>query len=222
MTNTGFNEEGVELIDDTTAPGYPVYAKKKRDPRYALTERELTFTKNVARGLNPTAAARAAGYYAPSNASSRIMKLEKIRKAIAIERAHFVRVNSMSKKKVMDGFLEAINMAKIKSDPIAMVAGWREIAKMCGYFEPVKHQIQIDVSGRVVVQKLQSMSDAELVKLAEGDGTVIDAEFSPIGTENVVDTPLLGTLEEENESEEGNERDEVQRTGRRGWFSGHG
>jgi hypothetical protein len=60
---------------------------------------------------------------------------------------------------------------------MSMISGWREIARMCGYFEPTKHRIEVDIQGKVIVQRLQGMSDADLLRLAEGEDDVIDADI---------------------------------------------
>ena len=49
-----------------------------------------------------------------------------------------------------------------------MVAAAREVGKMCGYYAPVEHKMKVDVTGNIVVDKLNSMSDAELLKLITG------------------------------------------------------
>lgn len=126
---------------------------------------------------NLTHAAIHAGFKDPQATSSKLMKLPHVRALVAKEREDFAVKNRMTKKKVMDGFIEAIDMAKIKADPIAMIAGWREIARMCGYFEPTRHQIQVSVAGKIVVEKLQTLSDADLLRLADGDSNVLDAEI---------------------------------------------
>lgn len=155
-----------------------------------MTPEQLAFVKSAARGLAPTAAARAAGYASAKIAGYRLMQKDHIRKAIAIERALYVRASGMSKKRVMDGILGAIERAKQAGEPMTEISGWREVAKMCGYYEPVKHKLEVDVKGHIVVQKLQTMSDADLLRLSEGDDSIIDAEFTVLDGENDVrETP---------------------------------
>ena len=47
---------------------------------------------------------------------------------------------------------------------------------MCGYYEPTRHELRVTHQGEIVVQKLQTMSDDELLKLAEGV-EIVDGEF---------------------------------------------
>ena len=71
-------------------------------------------------------------------------------------------------------------MAKIKADPLTMIAGWREVGKMCGFYEPTKTKIEVSVQGQVLIQRLNAMSDEELLKLAEGDPNVLEGEVTVI------------------------------------------
>ena len=52
-----------------------------------------------------------------------------------------------------------------------MIAGWREVRKMCGYYEPVKKQIDVNITGNVVMERLNRLSDADLLKLIEDQTT---------------------------------------------------
>jgi hypothetical protein len=152
-----------EPVDPNTAPG--------------MTEMQRNFIANVAVGMSATQAARHAGYKMPRDQGRQMLAVPKIAAAVEGERAQYEEAGRMTKKRVMDGFLDAISDAKTLSDPIAQIAGWREIAKMCGYFEPQKHQIEVSVNGNLVVQKIQAMSDAELLRLAHGE--VIEGEIIP-------------------------------------------
>ena len=46
-----------------------------------------------------------------------------------------------------------------------MVAGWREIAKMCGYYAPERKEVQVNVAGSTLLDEIACMSDAELLAL---------------------------------------------------------
>ena len=114
-----------------------------------------------------TAAARLAGYKNPDQDGWVNERNPKVIKAIADERALYAEASGVKKKEVIDGFLEAIDMARIKADPISMISGWREVGKMCGFYEPTKSKLEISVNGQVVMHKLSQMSDAELLELAK-------------------------------------------------------
>ncbi len=151
------------------------------NPDAPLTERQRQFVVNlVDHGMTQTAAARAAGSAQPGTSAYEWMRHPKIERAIAERRAEYAVASQVTKKRVIDGFLESIEMAKIKADPLTMIAGWREVGKMCGFYEPTKAKIEVSVQGQVLFQRLNAMSDEELLKLAEGDPNVIDGEVKVI------------------------------------------
>lgn len=152
------------------------------NPDAPLTELQRKFVMHLVHDkMSQTAAARAAGFGGqPGPTANSLMKLNKIQAAIAREREEYAKASGMTKQKVIDGFAEAIDLARIKADPIAMIAGWREIGKMCGFYEPTKTEIKLSVNGQVMVQKLNSMSDEELLALAERDPRVLEGDFSVV------------------------------------------
>lgn len=152
-----------------------------QNPNGPLTAQQKTFVENIVRhGMGSYLAAKAAGYEDPNNCG-RMMRNAKIREAIRKEREAYAKASEMTKKKVIDGFIEAIDLARIKGEPIAMIAGWREVGKMCGFYEPKKIDLQVSVQGQVLLQRLNSMSDQELLAMAEGDPAVLEGEFSVVG-----------------------------------------
>lgn len=116
-----------------------------------------------------------AGFAVPAVQSYSVEKKPHVAAAIAKERAKAERVSDMSKKKVMDGFIEAIEQAKLMADPGSQIQGWKEIARMCGYYEPTKVQVEVSVSAKRLFSKFEVLSDEELLKLAETE--IIDAEY---------------------------------------------
>jgi hypothetical protein len=67
---------------------------------------------------------------------------------------------------VLRGFEEAIDLARSRSNPAAMLAGWREIAKMCGFYEPECKEVHVNVAVSALLDEIAGMSDAELLVLA--------------------------------------------------------
>ena len=81
------------------------------------------------------------------------------------EKAKYEAAGDMTRKKVMDMLLESYDMAKLMAEPASMVSAAREIGKMCGYYAPVESRVKVDVSGNVMLDRLNNLSDAELLKL---------------------------------------------------------
>lgn len=151
-----------------------------QNPKGTLTEMQRRFVNyHVREKMPPLAAARLAGF--SSTASTSLMRNPKIIAAIAEEKEEYAIASGITKKEVLDGFLEAIEMAKTKADPLVMVSGWREIGKMCGFYEPTKSKLEISVNGKVMLERLQTLSDQELMlkvqelSALEGDFLVIDS-----------------------------------------------
>jgi len=51
-----------------------------------------------------------------------------------------------------------------------MTGAYRELAKMCGYYEPDKKQIEVSQAGREHLKSLESLSDAELLGMLGEEG----------------------------------------------------
>ena len=152
--------------------------RRGQDVSQPLTEMQRMFVHHLVHDkLNQTAAARQAGFHHPRTLACALMKSPKIIAAIAEERLEYAKASGMTKQKVIEGFSEAIDLARIKADPIAMIAGWREIGKMCGFYEATKTKIEVSMQGQVLIQRLNTMSDEELLALAEGDPSVLEGEF---------------------------------------------
>lgn len=150
----------------------------KQDRNQPLTEMQRLFVQHFVHDkLNQTAAARQAGFTSPGTAAYEMMRNPKVLDAIAEERLEYAKASQMTKQKVIDGFSEAIDLGRIKGDPIAMIAGWREIAKMCGFYEATKTKVEVSVQGKVLIDRLNTLSDQELIALAQGDPSVLEGEF---------------------------------------------
>lgn len=134
-------------------------------PDKPLTEKQKLFVEHWAKGDSILAASARAGYADGGTLAYRLVRMPNVLKLKAEYEAKYEAEAQMSRKKVMDGFLEAIDMAKLMAEPASMISGWREIAKMCGYMAPVEHKMKVDVTGNIVLDRLNSMSDAELLKI---------------------------------------------------------
>ena len=89
---------------------------------------------------------------------------------------------NMNRKTVVNGMLEAVEMAKDLRQPSSMITGWKEIARMCGYYEPERREIILSVDHKQLLQDIQTMPKDKLLELwHENQATPIeDAEFEVI------------------------------------------
>ena len=134
------------------------------DPDKPLTEKMKAFVHHWAKGDSIPSATLRAGY-AGDGIGYQLCRMPNVLALYHIEKAKYEEASQMTRVKVMDMLMESYDMAKLMSEPSTMVAAAREVGKMCGYYAPVEHKLKVDVSGNIVVDRLNSMSDAELLKV---------------------------------------------------------
>lgn len=139
----------------------------------ALTPQEEKFLHNLeVLGLTQQRAAELAGISAPQQV---LQKPE-----VANHRAHLQesmrRRTQITKDDVINGLKEAIDHAKLTDEPMAQIAGWREISKMLGYDAPKQVHIHLSGTAKDLRKQISGMTDSELVQSLGADD-VIDGDF---------------------------------------------
>lgn len=164
-TKRGANANGdiatARKYKDTTTNA----AAESVDPAKPLTEKQKLFVKYWAEGDAIATASARAGYNDGASIAYRMAKMPNVLALYDQYKLAYEEAAQMTRKKVMDMMIESYDMAKLLAEPSTMVAAAREIGKMCGYYAPVETRVKLDVSGNVVHQRLNSLSDAELIKL---------------------------------------------------------
>jgi hypothetical protein len=152
-----------------------------KSPNRHLTEMQMMFVRHWAAGESILSASARAGYSDGGTYAYRLVKDPLIVELYEREKKAYEAACQMTRKKVMDGFLEAAEMAKLQADPTAMVGAWREVGKMCGYYEPAKKTIDININGQVT-QKIERLDDDALLAIIKGqvDSNVLDAVFREV------------------------------------------
>lgn len=148
---------------------------------HGLTVQQAVYVDERAKGVSPTASAAAAGY---SNPSYRILSLEvnpSITEALAAERTKNALIVGYTRREVLEGIAEAIDQAKTLADPMAQIAGWREVAKICGYYAPEVKKIELTHQHKRKLSELEQLSDQELLEIALKPA--LDAEFTEVPPE---------------------------------------
>ncbi len=100
------------------------------DPNKPLTEKAKLFVKYWAQGESIQSAGVKAGYAA---GVKYIYKLVHFPQAIALykaEKAKYEEAAQMTRKKVMDGLLEGIEMCRLTSDGPGVIAGWKTVGQL--------------------------------------------------------------------------------------------
>lgn len=136
------------------------------DPNKPLTDKAKLFVKFWAQGESITAASARAGY---GDGATYAYRVSKFPQAVALyqeEKRLYEEASQMTRKRVMDGLLDGIEMAKLAGEPASVISGWREIGKLCGYYEPRKVSVDVNVHN-ATLQQMNRLSDAELLRVIQ-------------------------------------------------------
>jgi phage terminase small subunit len=155
------------------------YEGAEPQPDKAVSPKELRFLNHVISGLSRSASATAAGYNFknPSNGASAIMRRPAVKAMFAELQADAAERARITQDDVIEGMKSAINDAQMTSDPQAQIAGWREIAKMLGYYAPKVRKLEVSKTEERARKELCAMTEKELIDMA-GSEDVIEGEFS--------------------------------------------
>lgn len=137
------------------------------NPNLVLTDKFKQFVKFWAQGESKYSAAVRAGY---EDSGGYCYRMSRSPQAVALymeEKRLFEEASQMSRKKVMDGLLGGIEMAKLAGEPASVITGWKTIGQMCGYFEPRKVSVDVNVSGNLTMAQMNKLSDAELLRVIQ-------------------------------------------------------
>lgn len=135
----------------------------------ALTQKQSRFVAEYLIDGNGAQAAVRSGV-APSGAhvwASRALRKAKVSEALQdCQKADATRL-SISRETVLVGLLEAAEMAKLQCDPAGMVAAWKQVGHLMGYYSPARIKVDVSVAGSLEMKRLSQLSDAELIKMIE-------------------------------------------------------
>jgi phage terminase small subunit len=137
---------------------------------FRLSARQQRFVKHYVRLGNASQAAREAGY-AETGArvtASRLLTNPNVQAAVSAERLRYEQDLRITREQVIAELRSAIDIARTQGNAPAMISGWREIAKICGYYERrVEVSIHPNIAAQRLISQLETMSSDELMKIAE-------------------------------------------------------
>lgn len=163
------------------------------DENKPLTDMQRAFVKLWASGETILSASIKAGYADGGTFAYRLARMPNILRLYRAEKLAYEQASQMTRARVIEGFLDGIEMAKMLGEPSSVIAGWREVGKMCGYYEPVTVRHEVSHEGKVITDRLNRLSDAELLKLIE------ESARATAGA----DVPLLERVHDDDEIEPG-------------------
>lgn len=119
----------------------------------------------------------------PSQVAQWKLKSPAFRRQLDVEHNRAQQAAGMDRKQVLQGILEAIEIAKDMRQPGAMITGWKEVGRMCGFYEPERREITLSVDKKVMMEELRSMSTHDLLEYAakkDAEEHALDAEFEVV------------------------------------------
>lgn len=137
-----------------------------------LTPRETRFVLEYGIDGCGTQAAIRAGV-APGGAhvwASRALRKAKVSAALKARQAADATRLSIQREDVLNGLVEAAAMAKLQCDPAGMVAAWKQVGHLMGYYSAERIKVDMRVQGQTMVNHLERLSDAELLSLIASGG----------------------------------------------------
>ena len=136
-----------------------------------MNEKQARFVHEFLVDRNGSAAAVRAGYSrrTAGQIAHELLKKPEIAAAVQEGEALIAAEAKLTRQDVLAGLREAIEMARLRADASAMIAGWREIAKMCGFYVPERHEVRLSADARAWQSELERLSDAELLTIIGGE-----------------------------------------------------
>jgi phage terminase small subunit len=141
---------------------------------HVLSPKQARFVDEFGLDHNGTRAAVAAGYGAAgaSVAAHRLLRNDKVRAEIEARQGVDARRLQTGRQEALEGLLEAVAAAREQANPMAMIAGWREIGKMLGFYAPERREFEVGAAaaGAAEQRRWEAMTDAELEAVVAGPG----------------------------------------------------
>jgi hypothetical protein len=134
-----------------------------------LTRRQARFVDEYLLSGNAAAAARAAGYSVRSarQIAFKNMSKDDIQAALQARQQAQAEEMELTRQDVINALLGAIQTATEQGQPAVMITGWREIARMLGFYEPEVIRVE-PMSGEAdrILRQLESLPTSQLLEMA--------------------------------------------------------
>lgn len=132
-----------------------------------LTAKQIRFVAEYSLDRNASRAARAAGYGAAGArvTACRLLTNPNVAAAVIEQEKTIARTLDVTRADVLRALQGAFEDAKAQSNPMAMIAACREIAKLCGYYENIRIQPTQSCTSENL---LENMTDRELALVVSG------------------------------------------------------
>lgn len=126
----------------------------------ALSDRQSRFVEEYLVDSNGAAAAVRAGYAPGASAkvaASRLLSNDNpVKRAIQTRQSVDARRLSIRRDDVLNGLLEAAEMARQQANPTALVSALREVGRMLGYYEPRTVNVDVNLAPTSYVRRMEA------------------------------------------------------------------
>jgi hypothetical protein len=143
-----------------------------RDPR------RKAYIESRAKGLSRQQSAIAAGYSDADKSGAHVERGVSVQQELAAIRKEAAENAGVTKDMVAEGFKDAAEMARVMADPQGMVAAWRELGKLLGFYAPEVKKLEKGINKKELKKALEDLEDEDLIALARG--RVIDGEVTRV------------------------------------------
>lgn len=129
-----------------------------------LTPKQRIFIDEYSLDRNASRAARVAGYSAQSAkvTASRLLTNANVLDALHLREIEMQSAFNVTRKVLLNELQGTIALARSQSNPMAMIAALREVAKLCGFYAPEQKEIVVHNKKQRGLGGMEAMSDAEL------------------------------------------------------------
>lgn len=130
-----------------------------------FTAKQERFVNEYLQDFNGTQAAIRAGYSPTCARETAYKLLEKghIKSLIDQKMDESAEILEISRLTIMRGLLDAIEMGRAQEKPLAMIRGFAELNKMCGFYEPEVKQLELSAGQAGFMKHIHDMTDGELL-----------------------------------------------------------
>ena len=135
-----------------------------------LTPRQAAFVPEFLASGNATASAIKAGFSVKgaSVAGTRMLRNASVQMALKERQAADAARLFIERENVLNGLLEAVDMAREQRNPMGMIRGYVELGKMLGFYAVETKRLEVNIEGQASMNHLERLSDAELLAIMAG------------------------------------------------------
>jgi phage terminase small subunit len=136
-------------------------------PPTKLTTKQTRWVNFYLASGNATASAVDAGFSVngASVAGNRMLRNASVQNALQARQSADATRLSIRRDDVLEGLQEAVQQAREQRIPMGMIAGYRELAKMLGFYSVETKRVELSAVQAAVKGNFAAMSDEQLLAL---------------------------------------------------------